>query len=160
MIRLISRGYWRARFQHSEPTGDVVLPSRPPDPGPLLLIERIDHIVLTVTDVSKALEFYSTVLGMSIVCYNETSYALRFGSSKINLHEAGRERQPCAARPTPGSADVCLVTETPPAYIRRRLDHCGVTIEVGPVARQGALGPITSYYFRDPDENLIEVSSY
>ena len=36
----------------------------------------------------------------------------------------------------------------------------GVAVEEGPVARTGALGPIESVYFRDPDGNLIEVSRY
>ena len=36
----------------------------------------------------------------------------------------------------------------------------GVPVEEGPVERTGATGPIRSVYFRDPDQNLIEVSTY
>jgi catechol 2,3-dioxygenase-like lactoylglutathione lyase family enzyme len=40
------------------------------------------------------------------------------------------------------------------------LARCAVPILEGPVARTGAVGPIRSVYFRDPDDNLIEVSTY
>ncbi|XP_005311042.2 glyoxalase domain-containing protein 5 isoform X2 [Chrysemys picta bellii] len=86
--------------------------------------------------------------------------ALRFGNQKFNLHEAGKEFEPKARRPVPGSIDVCLITDTSLDQLVGHLKACGVTIEEGPVPRTGAIGPITSIYFRDPDENLIEVSNY
>ncbi|NXC53447.1 GLOD5 protein, partial [Aleadryas rufinucha] len=86
--------------------------------------------------------------------------ALRFGRQKFNLHEAGREFEPKARRPVPGSADFCLVTAAPLEKLLEHLEACGVPVEEGPVARTGAVGPITSIYFRDPDENLVEVSRY
>jgi catechol 2,3-dioxygenase-like lactoylglutathione lyase family enzyme len=97
---------------------------------------------------------------MKVVTFGNDRKALAFGQSKINLHQQGREFEPKAATPTPGSADLCLVTSASPRTILAHLDACGVAVLEGPVKRTGALGPITSVYFRDPDANLIEVASY
>ncbi|NXO81219.1 GLOD5 protein, partial [Sitta europaea] len=86
--------------------------------------------------------------------------ALRFGQQKLNLHEAGQELEPKARRPVPGSADFCLITAEPLEKLLEHLEACGVPVEEGPVPRTGAVGPITSVYFRDPDGNLVEVSRY
>jgi catechol 2,3-dioxygenase-like lactoylglutathione lyase family enzyme len=126
----------------------------------MIRLERLDHLVLTVADVDQTLDFYGRVLGMEPVTFGAGRRALRFGPHKINLHQAGNEIDPKAARPTPGSADLCLVSATPIEEVLRHLVGCGVPIEEGPVARTGAQGPITSVYFRDPDGNLIEVSTY
>ncbi len=121
---------------------------------------RIDHLVLTVRDIQATCEFYEQVMGMEVRTFKDgTRYALHFGSQKINLHEAGNEFEPKAAHPTPGSADLCFITEESlPAVIQRLQDHDIAVIE-GPVQRTGAPGPIQSIYFRDPDGNLIEVSN-
>jgi catechol 2,3-dioxygenase-like lactoylglutathione lyase family enzyme len=124
------------------------------------MIDRIDHLVLTVADVDQTMDFYVRVLGMDPVTFGAGRRALGFGRHKLNLHQAGRELEPKARRPTPGSVDVCLITTDP---LDRVLDHLRahhVPVEEGPVARTGATGPITSIYFRDPDGNLIEVSTY
>ena len=92
--------------------------------------------------------------------FGEGRVALMFGSQKINLHEAGAEFEPKAATPTPGAADICLISATPLETVMRHLDAEGVTIEQGPVARSSAQGPIQSLYIRDPDGNLIEISAY
>jgi catechol 2,3-dioxygenase-like lactoylglutathione lyase family enzyme len=123
-------------------------------------ITGLDHLVLTVADPAQTTAFYQRVLGMQPVTFGSGRRALRFGPSKINLHEAGREIEPHAAHPTPGSADVCLTTATPVAQVLAHLRAAGVAPEAGPVPRTGALGPITSVYFRDPDGNLIEIASY
>jgi len=86
--------------------------------------------------------------------------ALAFGRSKINLHPAAQPLRPHARQPMPGSADLCFIVTAPPAEVLEHLRACGVAVEEGPVPRTGALGPIESVYFRDPDGNLIEVSSY
>jgi catechol 2,3-dioxygenase-like lactoylglutathione lyase family enzyme len=125
-----------------------------------VMIDRIDHLVLTVADVDQTMDFYVRVLGMEPVTFGAGRRALGFGRHKLNLHQAGRELEPKARRPTPGSVDVCLITTDP---LDRVLDHLRahqVPVEEGPVARTGATGPITSIYFRDPDGNLIEVSTY
>jgi catechol 2,3-dioxygenase-like lactoylglutathione lyase family enzyme len=123
-------------------------------------IERIDHLVLTVADVELTVSFYTEVLGMEAVTFGEGRRALSFGEQKINLHQAGREIDPKAARPMPGSADLCLVTHCSAQQIQAWLRGRNVEIEEGPVPRTGALGPTISIYFRDPDGNLIEVSTY
>ena len=123
-------------------------------------VDRIDHVVMTVTDLDATCDFYTRVLGMRVVTFAGGRKALAFGRQKINLHPAGREYEPKADVPTPGSADFCLITTTPLAEVAAHLDTCGVALLEGPVARTGAIGPIRSLYFRDPDLNLIEVSSY
>jgi catechol 2,3-dioxygenase-like lactoylglutathione lyase family enzyme len=126
-------------------------------------IDRIDHVVLTVKDIAATCDFYSRVLGMTVETFGETSAkrtALLFGRQKFNLHQAGHEFEPKAARPTPGSADLCLIATTPLGDVASHLRACGVTIEEGPVRRTGATGTIRSVYFRDPDGNLIEVANY
>jgi catechol 2,3-dioxygenase-like lactoylglutathione lyase family enzyme len=123
-------------------------------------VDRLDHIVLTVADVAATCAFYERVLGMQAVTFGGGRKALSFGNQKINLHQAGREFEPKAAVPTPGSADLCLVSKVPLDQVIAHLQSCGVPILEGPVQRTGAMGPITSVYFRDPDDNLIEVCNY
>lgn len=123
-------------------------------------ILRIDHIVLTVADIAATCEFYARVLGMTVVTFGEGRKALSFGTQKINLHQAGKEFAPKAARPTPGSADLCLIADCPLEAVIAHLAAAGVAIEEGPVPRTGATGPIRSVYFRDLDANLIEISQY
>lgn len=122
-------------------------------------IDSLDHLVLTVRDIDRATAFYSQVMGMQPVTFAGGRKALAFGSMKINLHQAGKEFEPKAQHPTPGSADLCFIASTPLEQIIDHLASCDVTIIDGPVERTGATGPIRSVYFRDPDENLIEVSN-
>jgi catechol 2,3-dioxygenase-like lactoylglutathione lyase family enzyme len=123
-------------------------------------IDRIDHIVLTVGDLERTCEFYSTVLGMEVVTFRSERKALRFGGQKINLHEAGREFEPRAAHPTPGSADICFIADVELEEVIDHLRSLAIPVVEGPVQRAGAKGPIHSVYVRDPDGNLIEISSY
>ncbi|XP_049605857.1 glyoxalase domain-containing protein 5 [Syngnathus scovelli] len=97
---------------------------------------------------------------MDLVTFKGDRKALSFGKQKLNLHQLGKEFEPKAKHPTPGSADLCLITKTPLTTVAAHLKVCGVQIEEGPVDRTGAVGTITSLYFRDPDGNLIEVSNY
>src|SRR4029077_1275864 len=114
-------------------------------------IDRIDHVVFTVRDIEATCAFYSRVLGMSVVTFGAGRTALAFGAQKINLHLAGREFEPKADRPTPGSIDLCLITRVPLPEVIAHLDACGVPILEGPVPKTGATGPMHSVYFRDPD---------
>ena len=122
-------------------------------------IDHIDHVVLTVRDIEVTCGFYRRVLGMKVLSFEGGRRALAFGNQKFNLHQAGKEFEPKADRPTPGSADFCLITATPIAEVVAHLKSCDVRILDGPVQRTGATGPILSVYFRDPDLNLIEVSN-
>ena len=125
-----------------------------------LVIDRLDHLVLTVRDLEATSAFYQRALGMTRETFGAGRVALHFGRQKINLHPAGHEFEPRARNPTPGSGDLCLITEASPESVVAHLRACGVAIELGPVERTGATGAIRSVYFRDPDDNLIEVSSY
>jgi catechol 2,3-dioxygenase-like lactoylglutathione lyase family enzyme len=123
-------------------------------------IDRLDHLVLTVADVDRTVAFYTVVLGMREETFGAGRRAVSFGRQKINLHQAGREFEPKAERPTPGSADLCFITDASLEAVQRHLAELEVSIEEGPVARTGALGPIQSVYIRDPDGNLVEISTY
>ncbi len=123
-------------------------------------IDRIDHIVLTVRDITATCRFYTQILGMREITFAGSRKALVFGNQKINLHKAGQEFEPKAYRPTPGAADLCLIATTPMPDIVTHLRKHDVEIIEGPVHRTGAQGSITSVYFRDPDLNLREVSNY
>ena len=123
-------------------------------------IDRLDHFVLTVQSIETTCEFYSRVLGMQVVTFSSGRRALQVGKQKINLHEVGREFEPKALKPTPGSADFCLITEVPLEEVIHHLQACGVQIIEGPVNKTGAIGLLLSVYIRDPDGNLVEISSY
>ena len=123
-------------------------------------IDRIDHFVLTVASIDATCAFYARVLGMQVVTFGQGRRALAFGRQKLNLHQAGKEFEPKAEVPTAGSADFCLITRVPLEDAMAHVRACGVAIEEGPVTRTGATGPIASFYFRDPDGNLVEVSNY
>ena len=123
-------------------------------------VDRLDHLVLTVASIEATVEFYTRVLGMGVVTFGPGRTALTFGTSKINLHQAGKEFEPRALHPTPGSADVCLIVEDDIADVLAELAAAGLPVEEGPVERTGASGPIISCYLRDPDRNLIELSNY
>jgi catechol 2,3-dioxygenase-like lactoylglutathione lyase family enzyme len=122
-------------------------------------VDRLDHLVLTVKDVAATLSFYTRVLGMEEVTFGAGRKALAFGRQKINLHEAGREFEPKADAPTPGSGDLCFITETPLEEVQAHLEANGIEILLPPSPRTGARGPIISLYLRDPDGNLIEISN-
>lgn len=124
------------------------------------MIDRIDHFVLTVRSLEESCRFYQRVLGFERLDAPGRPTALKFGGQKINLHEVGHTFEPKASAPTPGAGDFCLITNDPIAQIHVHLLACGIAVETGPVAREGAQGPMTSLYFRDPDGNLVEVSHY
>jgi catechol 2,3-dioxygenase-like lactoylglutathione lyase family enzyme len=123
-------------------------------------IDRIDHIVITAFDVERTIDFYSRVMGMEPITFAGGRRGLAFGRQKINLHPSGREYEPKALKPTPGSMDLCFVSESPLEDVIAELKANGVVIAEAPVPKTGALGPMMSVYFRDPDGNLIEISNY
>ncbi|CAG5116659.1 unnamed protein product, partial [Candidula unifasciata] len=123
-------------------------------------IASLDHLVLTVKDLDKTVDFYTRVLGMEATTFKGGRKALNFGEQKINLHVHRQEFEPKASIPTPGSADLCFITITSLDDVLKHLKACNIDIVEGPVERTGAVGTIRSLYVRDPDGNLIEVSNY
>lgn len=124
------------------------------------MISHLDHFVLTTRDMQGCVDFYSDVLGMVVVRFGAGRTALRFGQQKINIHEYGREIEPKAHLPVPGSLDLCFIVHGTIAELLAHLNTHDVKIEEGPVRRTGASGEIESVYLRDPDLNLIELSVY
>ena len=123
-------------------------------------VKRLDHLVLTVADIDITCEFYSELLGMEVTEFGDGRKALHYGEQKINLHEKGKEFEPKAAKPTPGSADLCFITDLPLVQVIEQICDKGAKILEGPVEKTGASGAIRSIYLRDPDANLVEVSNY
>ena len=123
-------------------------------------IDRLDHFVLTVRDIEATCQFYSRLCDMEIVTFGDDRKALAFGRQKINLHEIGKEFEPKAAAPVPGSGDLCFITRTPIKQVVEHIHVCDVPIIEGPIKRTGALGLMESVYVRDPDGNLVEIANY
>ena len=126
----------------------------------MIELERLDHFVVPASDVDALADFYVRVLGMEKVVFGAGRVALRLGQQKINLQPAGKVGGLVADRHLAGTADFCLVSRTPVDEVSLTLAAAGVTVIEGPSRRNGALGPITSIYFRDPDRNLVEISNY
>ncbi|GLG85143.1 VOC family protein [Acinetobacter calcoaceticus] len=122
-------------------------------------ISHLDHLVLTITDIENTCNFYQTVLGFEVITFKGDRKALKFGHQKINLHQLGKEFEPKALQPTPGSADLCFISDTPISEVVGHLNQLNIQIEEGPVERTGAMHTILSVYIRDPDQNLIEISN-
>ncbi len=126
-------------------------------------VDALDHLVLTVLDIDITIAFYRDVLGMRAGVFQPPDgprrRALKFGTQKINLHQKGAEFEPKAGTPTPGSADLCFLSQTPLKDWQLHFAALGVPVEQGPVMRTGATGAIISLYLRDPDGNLIELSN-
>ncbi len=126
----------------------------------MISINRLDHLVLTVKDINKTVEFYTNILGMKKEIFKENRIALKYGNQKINLHLLGKEFEPKAFNVKEGSADLCFIVEESIEDIFAFLVSRNIDIEEGIVKRTGANGPIQSIYIRDPDLNLIELSTY
>ncbi len=122
-------------------------------------ITQLDHLVLTVQEIEATCRFYENILGMEVVTFGAGRKALRFGSQKINLHQAGKEFEPKALHPVPGSEDLCFLTSTPLNEMIAHLQATDVEIIEGPIERTGAQSKLLSVYLRDPDSNLIEISN-
>ncbi|MHB8303834.1 MAG: VOC family protein [Acidobacteriaceae bacterium] len=122
------------------------------------VLEHLDHLVLTVASIDATIDFYTEVLGMDVVTF-EGRKALAFGIQRLNLHQRGHEFNPKAAHPTPGSDNLCFLTNTPLDEVIGYMSEQKVHIEEGPVERTGAIGKLRSIYLRDPDRNLIEISN-
>ncbi len=126
-------------------------------------VDRLDHIVVNCKDVEITASWYQRVLGMEREEFGDgTRTALKFGGQKLNLRPSDADPRAWAtgANDRPGSIDACFITAVGSEDVVHHLEECGVGVEAGPVAKTGALGPMQSVYCRDPDGNLIEISSY
>ncbi len=122
------------------------------------MLSGLDHLVITVTDISRAVDFYTRVLGLEVRYRDRERVDLMLGDVALRLHWTATDVTPRAATPTPGSLDLCLRSLLPLDEIQRHLEALDVEVELGPVFRQGANGEISSLYLRDPDGNLLEIS--
>ena len=126
----------------------------------MIQLERLDHLVMPCDDVQGMCDFYVRVLGMRKVAGAGGRLALHYGPHKINLQHAGHFEGLCAPNHLAGTQDFCLVSTTPSEEVAAHLQAQGVEVIDGPVTRAGALGEMTSVYFRDPEGNLVEISNY
>jgi catechol 2,3-dioxygenase-like lactoylglutathione lyase family enzyme len=129
-------------------------------------VRGLDHLAITVADVERTLRFYEDVLGAEAM-YEELFKAgkipvamLQIGQCRLSVHPAAKPAAPHAEAPTPGSADVCFRFDGPIAEAEALLRSKGVEVVLGPVPRPAADGAEgQSVYFRDPDQNLLELLS-
>ena len=127
------------------------------------MIDHLDHFVLTTAKEAECVDFYTRVLGMKLESFIGGTppverKAFKFGNQKINLHIKGKEFEPKANMPTPGSLDLCFIADRPLQEVIEKLHSESWPIIEGPVIRTGAIQKINSVYVRDPDQNLIEIS--
>ena len=128
-------------------------------------LEKIDHVVITVKDLNKTIDFYTKILGMKLEKFssslknNQIRYAVSFGTQKINIHEEKKPLKPNALNPSSGSMDICFISKNKIKDWVYHLKNKGINIEIGPEKKTGALGLILSIYIRDTDFNLIEISN-
>ena len=129
-------------------------------------VRGLDHWAITVARIERSIAFYRGLLGCVVL--DEDLWrrgkvpivSLRMGANVINLHEAGSEASPHAAKPTPGSGDFCMRWDAPLEDAIALLEAKGIEIVEGPVPRPAADGSVgRSVYFRDPDDNLVEFLS-
>ena len=126
-------------------------------------VDRLDHLVINCKDVETSASWYQRVLGMERETFgHDNRTAVRFGGQKMNLrpHDADAEAWHTGRNTAPGSQDLCFIVTVSGEEIAKHLTACGVTIVEGPVQKFGALGALSSVYCRDPDGNLIEISTY
>ena len=128
-------------------------------------LEKIDHVVITVKDLNKTIDFYTNILGMKLKKFssslnnNQIRYAANFGSQKINIHEEKKPFKPNALNPSLELMDICFISQNKINDCMNHLEKKEINIVIGPEQKTGALGPILSIYIRDPDFNLIEISN-
>jgi glyoxylase I family protein len=118
-------------------------------------VDELDHVVLRCTDVQRALDFYTTVLGLTEQRRIEKIglIQLRAGRSMLDLVPAAR-----LDNDSRNVDHFCLGLEIDDfdallGYLRER----GVEIIGEPGTRYGARGMGLSVYVRDPEGNVVEL---
>jgi catechol 2,3-dioxygenase-like lactoylglutathione lyase family enzyme len=132
-----------------------------------MAIKGIDHWVIVAGDLMRTLEFYGR-LGFTIAWETRPGRpdmaTIRINDAqKINVHgpeSPGRAGYLGARRPTVGGADFCVEWEGTIGEVLALLKENGIVPEAGPGSRTCARGVSTSVYFRDPDDNLVELTVY
>ena len=127
------------------------------------MIDHLDHLVLTTSNIDLYVDFYTRIMGMRLESFTGGTppvvrQALKLGNQKINLHIKGKEFEPKAEVPTPGSLDLCFIASCPLNEVIAKIRAQNWPILHPPSFRTGATGKIRSIYLRDPDQNLIEIS--
>ena len=125
-------------------------------------MRRIDHIVLTVSDLEESTRFYHEVFDMPVLDQqsNDQLVTLRCGHQLIRLQKSDRQTELKAPHLTTGAADFCIVAGDQLEDILHHLKSYFVDIVAGPVEKHGSEGAMTSVYVHDPDNNLVEIAVY
>ena len=125
-----------------------------------MAIVRLDYLVLTANNINITTDFYRHYFGIETINFQNGRAALKIENQKINLHEVGHEIDSKAGYPTPGSDDICLISDTPIDNLLNEFEKNNLPIVLGPVIRTGVEGKICSIYVRDPNQNMVEISNY
>ena len=127
-------------------------------------VEGLDHVAITVEDVEATVAWYQRVLGaqpLHLDLWRERKIPvvlLQVGASRLSVHPAAAPAAPHANTPTIGSNDICFRFAGPVSEVLGLLDANGIDVVDGPVPRPASNGERgQSVYFRDPDQNLIEL---
>lgn len=125
-------------------------------------MRRIDHIVLTVSDLEESMRFYHEVFDMPVIDKqsNDHLITLRCGHQLIRLQKGDRPTSLKAVKPAIGAADFCIVAGDKLNDIIHHLKSYYIDVIEGPVEKHGSEGAMTSIYVHDPDNNLIEIAVY
>jgi len=132
----------------------------------VIQIEAFDHIVLGVADVERSVTFYRDVLGLPVERY-EAWQAGQVPFPSVRVSPATL----IDIIPGPGAGErsgrvpnlnhFCMVVAGDSlAPVVEHLTAHGVRVTTGPAKRWGARGDGVSIYFRDPDDNEIELRTY
>jgi len=127
-------------------------------------LTMIDHVAITVADIGISASFYTRLFGAEVlrdhvIDGKNIIRALRIGGGvQLSIHQLGNGVDLVAAKPTPGSVDICFRIGQPIEAAVRLLEGQGVEIVDGLSPRTDNEGrPSRSVYFRDPDGNLVEL---
>ncbi|MBV1918370.1 MAG: VOC family protein [Sphingomonadaceae bacterium] len=130
----------------------------------MALLKFIDHVAITVADVERSTKFYTALFGAELLFDHAPNgrclvRSVQIGGGvQLNIHQEGNGMDLVAARPTPGSADICFRFGGSIDEAEDLLRSHDIEIIEGPSARtdnQG--GAAQSVYFLDPDGNLLEL---
>lgn len=122
-------------------------------------IDRMDHLVITTSNLEKCLRFYVDFLGMEhkIETEEKNQHSLHFGNHKINIHTYVGEFQPAAKHAEIGCADFCRDTIN---QVKMEAEAKGIEVIAGIIKTAGARGEMERVYMYDPDGNLVEIATY